>query len=82
MSQDHVIHILIRRSSVDALSAALSPSTTSRLAPSAARSRHLIGPNGAGKTTVFNCITGFYKPSGGTHAVDTRWRRAKSGWSG
>jgi branched-chain amino acid transport system ATP-binding protein len=26
----------------------------------------LIGPNGAGKTTVFNCITGFYKPSGGT----------------
>ena len=25
----------------------------------------LIGPNGAGKTTVFNCITGFYKPSGG-----------------
>jgi len=26
----------------------------------------LIGPNGAGKTTVFNCITGFYKPTGGT----------------
>ena len=25
----------------------------------------LIGPNGAGKTTVFNCITGFYKPSSG-----------------
>ncbi len=25
----------------------------------------LIGPNGAGKTTVFNCLTGFYKPSGG-----------------
>ena len=25
----------------------------------------LIGPNGAGKTTVFNCITGFYKPTGG-----------------
>ena len=25
----------------------------------------LIGPNGAGKTTVFNCITGFYKPSAG-----------------
>lgn len=24
----------------------------------------LIGPNGAGKTTVFNCITGFYHPSG------------------
>ncbi|BEV44582.1 ABC transporter ATP-binding protein [Afipia carboxidovorans] len=32
----------------------------------------LIGPNGAGKTTVFNCITGFYKPTTGmlrlTHA--------------
>jgi len=26
----------------------------------------LIGPNGAGKTTVFNCVTGFYKPSSGT----------------
>ncbi len=26
----------------------------------------LIGPNGAGKTTVFNCITGFYKPTSGT----------------
>ncbi len=25
----------------------------------------LIGPNGAGKTTVFNCATGFYKPSCG-----------------
>jgi len=25
----------------------------------------LIGPNGAGKTTVFNCITGFYRPSAG-----------------
>src|SRR3954469_1052942 len=25
----------------------------------------LIGPNGAGKTTVFNCITGFYKPTDG-----------------
>jgi len=25
----------------------------------------LIGPNGAGKTTVFNCVTGFYKPSQG-----------------
>ena len=23
----------------------------------------LIGPNGAGKTTVFNCITGFYRPT-------------------
>ena len=26
----------------------------------------VIGPNGAGKTTVFNCITGFYKPSSGS----------------
>ncbi len=26
----------------------------------------LIGPNGAGKTTVFNCLTGFYRPSAGT----------------
>src|SRR5947209_4106605 len=25
----------------------------------------VIGPNGAGKTTVFNCITGFYKPTAG-----------------
>lgn len=25
----------------------------------------LIGPNGAGKTTVFNCVTGFYCPTGG-----------------
>ncbi len=25
----------------------------------------LIGPNGAGKTTVFNCLTGFYKPTVG-----------------
>jgi branched-chain amino acid transport system ATP-binding protein len=25
----------------------------------------IIGPNGAGKTTVFNCITGFYKPTVG-----------------
>ncbi|WP_137125418.1 ABC transporter ATP-binding protein [Roseomonas sp. HF4] len=25
----------------------------------------IIGPNGAGKTTMFNCITGFYRPTGG-----------------
>ena len=30
----------------------------------------LIGPNGAGKTTVFNCLTGFYKPSGGRILLD------------
>jgi branched-chain amino acid transport system ATP-binding protein len=29
----------------------------------------LIGPNGAGKTTVFNCITGFYKPTSGLVAL-------------
>ncbi len=40
----------------------------------------IIGPNGAGKTTVFNCLTGFYKPTegmlaltppgGGTHLLE------------
>jgi branched-chain amino acid transport system ATP-binding protein len=25
----------------------------------------VIGPNGAGKTTVFNCVTGFYRPTSG-----------------
>ena len=29
----------------------------------------VIGPNGAGKTTVFNCITGFYKPTTGSVAI-------------
>jgi len=37
----------------------------------------LIGPNGAGKTTVFNCITGFYKPTEGrialAHGEATVW---------
>lgn len=32
----------------------------------------LIGPNGAGKTTVFNCITQFYKPTGGELLFRTR----------
>jgi len=34
----------------------------------AARDRDItavIGPNGAGKTTIFNCLTGFYKPTVG-----------------
>ncbi|MDR3535542.1 MAG: ABC transporter ATP-binding protein [Acetobacteraceae bacterium] len=29
----------------------------------------VIGPNGAGKTTVFNCITGFYRPTEGAIAL-------------
>ena len=37
----------------------------------------LIGPNGAGKTTVFNCITGFYKPTAGrmslAHGEERIW---------
>jgi len=32
----------------------------------------LIGPNGAGKTTVFNCLTGFYKPSVGMITMTRR----------
>ncbi len=30
----------------------------------------IIGPNGAGKTTVFNCLTGYYKPSVGRLILD------------
>lgn len=30
----------------------------------------IIGPNGAGKTTVFNCVSGFYKPTSGTIILD------------
>lgn len=37
----------------------------------------IIGPNGAGKTSLFNCITGFYRPSAGRIMVGnwdvTRW---------
>ena len=36
----------------------------------AGRIHGLIGPNGAGKTTIFNCVTGFYRPTSGT----TRFR--------
>jgi branched-chain amino acid transport system ATP-binding protein len=42
----------------------------------------LIGPNGAGKTTVFNCITGFYKPTEGRialqHGTAAAWSELES----
>ena len=34
----------------------------------------IIGPNGAGKTTVFNCLTGFYKPTQGRLALRRKGR--------
>jgi len=54
-----------RRSPLNAFGAS-SPSTTFSFTAERRKITALIGPNGAGKTTVFNCITGFYKPSGGT----------------
>lgn len=39
----------------------------------------LIGPNGAGKTTVFNCLTGFYRPTGGTIKLRERHLEGLSG---
>jgi branched-chain amino acid transport system ATP-binding protein len=38
----------------------------------------IIGPNGAGKTTVFNCLTGFYKPSVGRLTLTPPGTAAKS----
>ncbi|MCA1656627.1 MAG: ATP-binding cassette domain-containing protein, partial [Actinobacteria bacterium] len=32
----------------------------------------IIGPNGAGKTTLFNCVTGVFRPTGGTIALNGR----------
>ncbi|MCF4165943.1 ABC transporter ATP-binding protein [Zavarzinia compransoris] len=43
----------------------------------AGRITAVIGPNGAGKTTVFNCLTGFYKPTVGRLTLTD----AKSGHS-
>jgi branched-chain amino acid transport system ATP-binding protein len=44
----------------------------------------VIGPNGAGKTTVFNCLTGFYRPSAGRLALKRGERElrleAMAGW--
>jgi branched-chain amino acid transport system ATP-binding protein len=31
----------------------------------------IIGPNGAGKTTVFNCLSGFYRPTAGRMRLST-----------
>ncbi len=45
------------------------PSTTSTFQAKRGEITALIGPNGAGKTTVFNCITGFYKPTTGMITV-------------
>src|SRR6185503_15312223 len=44
----------------------------------------VIGPNGAGKTTVFNCLTGFYRPTSGSlslHRGDRQLRLERmDGW--
>jgi len=34
----------------------------------------LIGPNGAGKSTVFNCLTGFYRATGGRIVLNANQR--------
>src|SRR5450432_1178403 len=38
----------------------------------------LIGPNGAGKTTVFNCVTGFYKPTEGRLSLARQGRATQA----
>jgi branched-chain amino acid transport system ATP-binding protein len=42
------------------------------LAVGANRIVSVIGPNGAGKTTFFNCLSGIYRPDGGTITLDGR----------
>ena len=43
------------------------------------RSPRIIGPNGAGKTTVFNCLTGFYKPTVGRLTLNAAARQLPAG---
>ena len=50
---------------VDAVSLAVRPAAVTAL----------IGPNGAGKTTMFNCITGFYRPTAGRIGL---WRDGRT----
>jgi len=38
----------------------------------------IIGPNGAGKTTVFNLLTGFVRPDGGSVSLDNQDFRGMS----
>jgi len=66
--------------SVDALTMRFGGLTAVSGLSFAARERDItavIGPNGAGKTTVFNCITGFYRPTSGalrlTHAQGAQY---------
>ena len=44
----------------------------------------IIGPNGAGKTTVFNCLTGFYRPTVGQLTFHGKQRAgpARAEWTG
>ncbi len=39
----------------------------------------VIGPNGAGKTTVFNCVSGFYRPSAGSIHLEGQEIAGQSG---
>ncbi|MFB9268226.1 ABC transporter ATP-binding protein [Bradyrhizobium erythrophlei] len=62
MSNDHILvvdHLMMRFGGIVAVNDLFFAAERRKITA-------LIGPNGAGKTTVFNCITGFYRPSGGT----------------